>query len=92
MDKPIVQEQQPSNKIFIKNIETGELLPIDEIDVGGKDSDIEHAKKLAGETLILDPQETPTISIKLKWNARNNFTKEDYPVKGKYSGSAFPQK
>ena len=65
--------------MFIRNIETGELVPIDAVDVGGLTSDVDRPKT---ERLILGPGQSPTVLIELHFEATNNYTKQKYPIKG----------
>jgi len=66
------------------------MIPIDEIDVGGKDSDKEAYKKNANEPLVLGADESPTVLIEVRFEATNNYTQVNYPVKVK-SESKFAQ-
>jgi len=82
-DEPLFQEEKPPEKIYIRNIVTGELVPIDEVDVGGLNSDIERKKTLPEEPLILREDESPTVLIELHFEATNNYTRQKYPIKVK---------
>jgi len=78
-DEPLFKEPE---KIFVKNIETGEMVPIEELDVGGLNSD-ERLKNIPQEPLILGEGESPSVLIELHFEATNNYTRLKYPVKVK---------
>jgi len=67
----------------VRNIETGEMVPIDEIDVGGLNSDVARLKTLPQEPLVFGEGESPTVLIELHFEATNNYTRQKYPIKVK---------
>jgi len=78
-DEPLFKEPE---KIYVRNIETGEMVLIDEIDVGGLDSD-QRLKSLPQEPLVFPEGESPSVLIELHFEATNNYTRAQYPVKVK---------
>jgi len=82
-EEPLFTEEKPPDRILVRNIETGEMVPIEEIDVGGLNSDLARMNQLKNEPLVLGEGESPTVLIELHFEATNNYTRNKYPIKVK---------